>query len=133
MAVHSQSALSLDLTNIPPERKVTVVRVTGIPPSNHAEASSVLRKVIDEQLQTSGQQYPSYRVTIVPACGYRDQSLVGLVDFEYGLPNFLSYLRANPLGAWGVLIDEDDISFDRHFHGFTQLYNTHETQPVTAE
>ena len=43
--------------------------------------------------------------------------------------------RRNPLDSWQVFVDEldDDLSFDRHFIGFTQLYNTDSSQGIMAE
>jgi hypothetical protein len=55
------------------------------------------------------------------------------VQFCGGLPQFLGELRLNPLGDWQVEIGDDDINFDGHFFGFTQLYVPNDSEPVVAE
>lgn len=88
---------------------------------------------IDERLSDKDRQTTETQITIVPSCD-DEETLVALVDFGGGIPDFLSELTANPLGDWQVeMKDADDISFDRHFHGFTQLYNTKAKSAITAE
>lgn len=55
------------------------------------------------------------------------------VEFHCGILKFLSSLVVDPLGDWQAEIDDADISFDRHFFGFTQLYALKPDQPIAAE
>lgn len=70
---------------------------------------------------------------IVPSCYDEEQERVALVNFRGGVPKFLSELITNPLGDWQIEMDYTDISFDRQFLGFTQLYVPESGVPVTAE
>jgi hypothetical protein len=47
------------------------------------------------------------------------------------VPQFLRDLH--PLGDWQVEMGDDDINFDCHFFGFTQLYESDGIGPVAAE
>lgn len=72
-------------------------------------------------------------ITIVPSCYEIDTQRVALVQFRGGVPRFLQELRVNPLGDWQVKMGDDDINFDCHFFGFTQLYVPDDNRPVVAE
>ena len=76
----------------------------------------------------------NYGIAFVPACD-KENEHVAFIDFRDGLPEFLLPLRENPLGSWQVFVDEldDDLSFDRHFNGFTQLYDQGSSSGTTAE
>lgn len=58
---------------------------------------------------------------------------MALVRFRGGWPRFLTELTTNPLGDWQIEMGDEDINFDSHFFGFTQLYAPDEKQPVIAE
>lgn len=61
------------------------------------------------------------------------RGLSALVKFIGGTPTFLSHLERDPLGNHQLEMDGDDITFDLHFFGFTQLYQTTQDKPITAE
>jgi hypothetical protein len=110
-----------------------VFRVRGLSVGELDKAENSLMATIDEHLSDKERQTAKPQITIVPSCDDQE-TLVALVDFIGGIPDFLSELTANPLGDCQVeMKDADDISFDRHFHGFTQLYNTRVESAITAE
>jgi hypothetical protein len=115
-------------------RRTTVFRVRGLPAVELEHAKSSLTAIIDKQLSEEEKQTIKSQVTIVPSCDDNGETLTGLVDFKDGIPDFLSELASNPLGDLPVEIGDgaDDISFDRHFHEFTQLYSTKDNA-ITAE
>lgn len=57
--------------------------------------------------------------------------MLALVDCEGGSFRFLSSLDEDPLNSWDDSLNGKDITFDRHFHGFTQLYAPE--VPITSE
>ena len=97
-----------------------MVRVCGLS-GNKAIAESLVRKTIDEHLD----EQINYQVSIVPSCERQGEN-EALVDFN-SFPDFLSNLILDPLASWQVHVDGEDLSFDRHFIGFTQLY-----EPIDA-
>ncbi|KAK5656647.1 hypothetical protein OQA88_4627 [Cercophora sp. LCS_1] len=104
-----------------------VFRVTGLPGGKPLKGvKSELQKTIEAQ-----EQGLSVKIEVVPSC--YDDTLVALVEFPNGTPDFLSELTRDPLSSWGMEMGMDDISFDRHFFGFTQLYPTAEGRPVAAD
>ncbi len=108
-------------------------RARGLAAAELDKAEDSLRATIDEHLSDQDRQTIETQITIVPSCD-DDDMLVALVHFRGGIPGFLSDLTANPLGDTQVEVkDADDISFDRHFHGFTQLYETQAKSAITAE
>ena len=118
---------------MPPSRRATVFRVRGLSEGDLGKAGDLLRATIGEHLSDNERQTIETHITVVPSCD-NEKTLVALVDFRGGTPDFLSELTANPLGDWQVeMKGADDISFDRHFHGFTQLYNTQAKSAITAE
>jgi protein SERAC1 len=118
---------------MPPSRPTTVFRVRGLPAGDLDKAEHSLMTTIDEHLSDRDRQTIEPQVTVVPSCD-DEETLDALVHFSGGIPDFLSELTANPLGDSQVeMNDADDISFDRHFHGFTQLYNTKAESAITAE
>lgn len=115
-------------------RKGLVYRVTGLPADQPDDALNArLKAVINDNL--SEEEKPKLNITtaIVPSCYDDEQERVALVEFRGGVPAFLSELAADPLGDWQVEMGESDISFDRHFFGFTQLYTPKPEAPVVAE
>ena len=116
-----------------PSIRPTAVRVRGFPGLELETAEICLRRVINKELSAPSSDN-SYELSFVPACDSKNE-LVALVDFRHGLPEFLSQLRQNPLDSWQVFVEElnDDLSFDSHFIGFTQLYGQDPSQVVSAE
>jgi hypothetical protein len=118
---------------MPPSRRTTVFRVRGLSAAELDKAEDSLMATINEHLSDKERQTTETQITIVPSCDDEDE-LNALVDFTGDIPDFLSELTANPLRDWQVETkDADDISFDRHFHGFTRLYNTGPKSAITAE
>jgi len=112
--------------------KSTVFRVTGLPLDKpELEVRSTLAETI-RHLLTDDEQQREVVIACTPTCD-GSQSLSALVEFKGGDPKFLSQLEHDPLGDWQVEMGDDDINFDRHFFGFTQLYPTTLSHPVTAE
>jgi hypothetical protein len=112
--------------------KSTVFRVTGLPLNKpESEVRSTLAEIIHSLLTDDEQQY-ELAIACIPTCD-GSRNLSALVEFKGGNPKFLSQLEHDPLGDWQVVMGDDDINFDRHFFGFTQLYPTTLGHPVTAE
>ncbi|RDW87375.1 hypothetical protein BP5796_03069 [Coleophoma crateriformis] len=113
--------------------RATVFRVTGLP-LDEAELNikSRLEQTIHDHLRDDERERIEVRVTCIPSCE-GDQTSNALVEFTGGNPNFLSPLEHDPLSDWQIEMGEDDINFDRHFFGFTQLYPTAPAKPVTAD
>jgi hypothetical protein len=110
-----------------------IFRVTGLPATNNvAEVESRLRQVIFDNLNEDEKQRPKTEIQCVPSCD--SATFTALVNFKGGHPAFLSELGSGSLSSWQVeMSDDDDISFDLHFLGFTQLYPTADDKPITAE
>lgn len=109
--------------------KSTVFRVSDLPNGITAQQ---LESVINDKLREQEKVNINFTVNLVPSPYIDGQSQVALVDFKSGTPQFLSALTKDPLGDWQIEIDETEvITFDRHFHGFTQLYSPE--RPVSAE
>lgn len=109
-----------------------VFRVTGLPASdNLAEVGSRLREVILDEFIDDERQRLKVDIQCVPPCG--SDGLSALVKFSGGPPSFLSDLERDPLGIYQLEMDDDDITFDLHFFGFTQLYQTAQDKSITAE
>lgn len=100
-------------------RKSTVFRVTGLATTRSDDVLEVvLKAAIHGNLLEEERSIIQVITTIVPSCYDEEHERVALVEFRGGVPLFLSELV--PLGDWQVEVDEDtDISFDRHFFGFT--------------
>ncbi|KKZ67173.1 hypothetical protein EMCG_07118 [[Emmonsia] crescens] len=109
--------------------KSTVFRVSDLPNGITAQQ---LESVINDKLREQEKANINFTVNLVPSPYIDGQSQVALVDFKSGTPQFLSALTKDPLGDWQIEIDETEvITFDRHFHGFTQLYSPE--RPVSAD
>ena len=110
-----------------------MVRVRGFTGCELEIAEVSLRRVIEEQLPAllPGN---NYELCFVPVCDDGNEP-IALVEFRHGLPEFLLQVRHNPLDSWQVFVDElnDDLSFDTHFIGFTQLYDQDSSQGIIAE
>lgn len=115
------------------KQKLVVVRVTGLPHDlSKQTAKQELLSLIEAHLEDQEKHDLKWTVQITASC-YEDLGHVALVDFENGLPLFLSNLQSNPLGEWQIEMGDSDLTFDRHFFGFTQLYSLQEGSPVNAE
>ncbi|KAM0351803.1 hypothetical protein ACHAPU_002315 [Fusarium lateritium] len=115
------------------KKKGPVFRVTGLPAEKpDEELNNTLKTAIDDSLLDKEKLQLDFTSHVVPSC-YSHLERVALVEFHGGIPDFLSDLVANPLGDWQIEMDEYDISFDRHFFGFTQLYMPKPNAPVTAD
>ncbi|RDW85279.1 hypothetical protein BP6252_02869 [Coleophoma cylindrospora] len=103
--------------------KPLVVRVRGIQTANHAEAEQIVRDTIARRC---GTETPTFKIVVVPSCD-DSKTCDALLDFaaEQPFPRFLSRLQKRPLASVPIACDETDddyLTFDCHFHGFTQLY-----------
>jgi hypothetical protein len=116
-------------------KKGPIFRVTGLPADQPDDVLKArLRAAIDGNLsEEERSQIVLVMTAIVPSCYDDEREKVALLEFRGGFPNFLSELKANPLGDWQVEMGDTDINFDWHFFGFTQLYATEPREPVTAE
>ena len=116
--------------------KATLFRVTGLPASaSQSETSDVesqLRQFILSNSNPNEKQKPEPKIQIVPSC-YDTDTQTALVEFPSGPPSFLSKLDRDPLCVWQAEMGTNDISFDVHFFGLTQLYGTARGKPITAE
>jgi hypothetical protein len=122
------------------QRKSHVFRVTGLlkelPDGNlktDEDLRTALQEALDDNLTDEERSQVKAEVTIVPSCYESDIERAALVQFRGRMPEFLSELRVNPLGDWQVEMGDDDINFDCHFFGFTQLYAPDENKPMVAE
>ncbi|KAJ5751290.1 hypothetical protein N7533_008318 [Penicillium manginii] len=122
------------------QRKSHVFRVTGLlkelPDGNlktDEDLRTALQEALDDNLTDEERSQVKAEVTIVPSCYESDIERAALVQFRGRMPEFLSELRVNPLGDWQVEMGDDDINFDCHFFGFTQLYAPDENKPMVAD
>lgn len=111
--------------------KSTIFRITGLPIGPEDETLSSVKEALRQHASSSELQRLG-KITVAPSC-YDDQTSVALLEWKGETPNFLSSLTTSPLSSWEIELDNEDISFDRHFFGFTQLYNTAHEQPINAE
>lgn len=116
-------------------RNSTVFRVTGLGTTQPDDALAVvLKAAIHGNLLEEERSAIQGFTVVVPSCYDEESERVALVEFRGGVPKFLAELVVNPLGNWQVEMDDDtDITFDRHFFRFTQLYAPKPGVPVTAE
>ena len=111
----------------------TVFRVTGLPADKaELDVKSTLVQTIRGLLTEGERRRVEVNVACIPSCDESPTSCA-LVEFKGGNPDFLSLLDHTPLGNWQIEMGDEDINFDRHFFGFTQLYTTALDNPVTAE
>jgi hypothetical protein len=103
----------------------------GLPIGPEDETISSIKEALQQHASSSELQRLG-KITVAPSC-YDDQTSVALLEWKGETPEFLSSLATNPLSSWEIELDDEDISFDRHFFGFTQLYNTVPEQPINAE
>ena len=115
------------------------VRVTGFDTNDREQAKKILQSAICNRLINNERETlsDSFSILVVPSCDNVD-SCDAIVDFKAGLPLplFLSELKQKPLESINVQADDnsyDYLTFDCHFHGFTQLYPTPDGKPINAE
>ena len=117
---------------MPRRQKGPVFRVSGLPAQqSDEELDTALRAAITESLSDKEAEH-SFTTAIVPSCN-DDSQRVALVEFHDGVPDFLHDLVSDPLKDWQIEMGDDDINFDRHFFGFTQLYTPDSCKPISAE
>jgi hypothetical protein len=122
------------------QKKSHVFRVTGLsrelPDGNlktDGDLRTALQEALDDNFTDDERSQFKAEITIVPSCYESDKERVALMQFRGGVPLFLHELRVNPLENWQVEMGDDDINFDGHFFGFTQLYAPDDNEPVVAE
>jgi hypothetical protein len=116
-----------------PGSKSIVFRVTGFPAGRtDDQLTERLISVIKENFREEERGRVA-KVVLVPSCQNDGETSVALVEFVGDIPHFLSGLAENPLADLSLEMDDTDITFDRHFFGFTQLYATEPGEPVVAE
>jgi hypothetical protein len=114
------------------KKKGTIFRVTGLRAERSDEdLNVVLRAIIMENL-SNDERRNRFTTAIVPSPN-DNQQRVALVEFLDGVPGFLHGLVADPLKEWQTEVCDDDINFDQHFLGFTQLYTPDYSTKTTAE
>lgn len=117
--------------------KPVFYRVSGL---GQGTSEKDVSKII-KQYQRKGEERLPTEIEVLPACSdsNKDPSMISIVKFLADeQPAFLTGLDRNPLEDLTVLYKEENgvqrqITFDRHFHGFTQLYNTKDDQQISAE
>ena len=113
--------------------KGIVFRVNDLPAlGSDNELLETLKAVINDNLVDDERSKLSFDVDLVPSCD-DSNAKVALIKFNEGVPAFLASLTEDTLGDWQVDIGDTDITFDRHFLGFTQLYTPNSSLPTTAE
>ncbi|KAL4804204.1 hypothetical protein BDV18DRAFT_36370 [Aspergillus unguis] len=118
------------------QRKSHVFRVTGLSREMpDGDLKTALQEALNDNFTDDERSHIQAEITIVPSCYESDirTQRVALVQFRGGTPQFLHELRVNPLREWQVEMGKDDISFDCHFFGFTQLYTPDDNEPVVAD
>lgn len=115
-------------------RKTSAVyRVTGLSTERPDDAlKSELLSTITGEL-TGEESELKVVVDIVPSCYDPEQEKVALVEFRGRVPTFLCELEKDTLEDWQVEMGDTDVSFDRHFFGFTQMYTPKPEEPIIAE
>ncbi|KAJ5712968.1 uncharacterized protein N7483_010149 [Penicillium malachiteum] len=113
-------------------KKSHVFRVTGLSREQpDGDLETTLQEALNDNFAEDERSHIMAAITIVPSCYESDTQRVALVQFRGGVPEFLHDL--NPLGDWQVEMGDDDINFDSHFFGFTQLSALEENKPVDAD
>ncbi|KAJ5565742.1 hypothetical protein N7535_007380 [Penicillium sp. DV-2018c] len=116
------------------QRKSHVFRVTGLSRELQDEdLQTALQEALRDNFTDNERSHIQVEITIVPSCYESDSQRVALDQFRGEVPQFLSELKVNPVGDWQVEMKDDDINFDCHFFGFTQLYATDDNEPVIAD
>jgi hypothetical protein len=123
---------------ITPASRAPFFRVSGLPRGTAADVESHLVRNVRSQLLQEEQSL-DFDVDPIPSCYSTDDSpsSAALMRFRNRIPHFLIPLMADPLDEISIAIEDGDkrshISIDRHFHGFTQLYNVESDNKPFAE
>ena len=114
--------------------KAIVCRVTMIPGGDAASRKAELFESIQGSLREMElQDLNAIEISLVRSC-YDPQMFTALVQFKYGLPEFLKRLKEDPLYTHQFKMGDYDIVIDQSFHGLTQLYNpTVDSTEITAD
>lgn len=121
-----------------PAAKNVFYRVSGLP---RGAKNDDVRQFIKNN-KTPSEADPSPGVEVLPACvqGSRETTSIAIVKFLRDQePLFLRELARNHLSEITLPYEvsgvpgSTNITFDRHFHGFTQLYPTRPGNPILAE
>ncbi|KAJ5938334.1 hypothetical protein N7466_001468 [Penicillium verhagenii] len=116
------------------QRKSHVFRVTGLLRElPDGDLAAALQEAITDNLADDELSHLKAEITILPSCYETDTQRVALVQFRGEVPQFLRELRVDPLEDWQIEMGDDDINFESHFFGFTQLYATDDQEPVFAD
>ncbi|KAK2596797.1 hypothetical protein QQS21_006126 [Conoideocrella luteorostrata] len=120
--------------------KDTVYRVTGLPASKTEDGlRTAIRALIEEKLPEDERHLIELDVAIMPDCAKENTWKVALVKLlvqkqEHNeLLQFPYKLESQPTGIWQTILDGAEISFDRHFHGFTQLNTPKTDSSINAD
>jgi hypothetical protein len=116
------------------QRKSHVFRVTGLSRElGDRDLKTAVQRALNDNFTDDERSHIRAEITIVPSCYESDTERAALVQFRDGIPRFLHELRVEPLGDWQVEVGDNDINFDCHFFGFTQLYAPDDNERVVAE
>ncbi|OAL53552.1 hypothetical protein IQ07DRAFT_502809 [Pyrenochaeta sp. DS3sAY3a] len=111
-----------------------VFRATGLPALRPDDKlKEALKAAIDANLSENERSTITIQADIVPSCYDHDGQSVALVEFGGGVPGFLAALTADPLANLQMEMEGDDVNFDVHFFGFTQLYRPKADAHITAD
>ena len=84
-------------------KKGPIFRVTGLPADQPDDALKVeLEAAIDSNLSKEERPKIQVMMDVVPSCYDNEREKAALLEFQGGFPDFLSELKANPLGDWQV-------------------------------
>jgi len=115
--------------------KGSYYRASGFPKDTRPK--DVFEVIQQQLLDHERQIHPE--ISVVPGCDHSSSSsTVAILKFTAQRPQFLLTLDEKPLSDVHIQFDSAQsrrghITFDRHFHGFTQLYPTEEKHAITAE
>ncbi|CAI7656122.1 unnamed protein product [Penicillium palitans] len=116
------------------QRKSHTFRVTGLSREQpDGELKTALQEALNDNLTDDERSHSKAEITIVPSCYETDTERVALLQFRGGMPWFLDELRVDPLGDWQIEVEDNDVNFDCHFFGFTQLYAPDDNEAVVAD
>jgi hypothetical protein len=116
----------------------TVFRVRGLPLKADDAVKAHLDTTICNQLLPADnvEVHEKFFITCAPNCYDEQREKIELVEF-HKVPSFLARLMTvEPLGSVTVPAnreDEEEVTFDAHFFGLTQLYTPQPDAPVGAE
>jgi hypothetical protein len=130
----TNSSSSMTQITMASQKKSHVFRVTGLSRDQPDwELETGLQEALNENFTAGERSQIKAEITVVPSCYESDTQRVALVQFRGGMPQFLAELTTNTLGDWQIEMGDEDINFDSHFFGFTQLYAPDENETVVAE